>query len=268
MTGTQWWWKIRYASDDPSRILQTANEIHIPIGRPVSIRGNSDDVIHSFWVPSLQGKRDLIPGRPTLEWLEADRPGEYRGQCAEFCGLQHAHMAFWVIARAAGSIQRVAGPSTSACRRTLGRAEQARSRNISEERLRSLSHHSWNGRGCAGRSRSDAFRKPQDDCRRHSCQHERKSRWLDCRSAKYQAWDAHGHSADSAGGDAAADRLSGEFEMTPAASEQHAYADRRCSPANMEFQARPPWVVVGHQSSGNRAALHSDGVHLPVDRRH
>ncbi len=98
VTGTQWWWKVRYSSDDPSRILQTANEIHIPIGRPISIRGNSDDVIHSFWAPSLQGKRDLIPGRPTLEWLQADRPGEYRGQCAEFCGLQHAHMAFWVIA--------------------------------------------------------------------------------------------------------------------------------------------------------------------------
>jgi cytochrome c oxidase subunit 2 len=98
VTGTQWWWKVRYASDDPSRILQTANEIHIPVGQPIGIRGNSDDVIHSFWVPSLQGKRDLIPGRPTLEWLQADRPGEYRGQCAEFCGLQHAHMAFWVIA--------------------------------------------------------------------------------------------------------------------------------------------------------------------------
>jgi cytochrome c oxidase subunit II len=98
VTGTQWWWKVRYANDDPSRILQTANEIHIPVGQPISIRGNSDDVIHSFWVPSLQGKRDLIPGRPTMEWLEADRPGEYRGQCAEFCGLQHAHMAFWVIA--------------------------------------------------------------------------------------------------------------------------------------------------------------------------
>jgi cytochrome c oxidase subunit 2 len=98
VTGTQWWWKVRYANDDPSRILQTANEIHIPVGQPIAIRGNSDDVIHSFWVPSLQGKRDLIPGRTTLEWLQADRPGRYRGQCAEFCGLQHAHMAFWVIA--------------------------------------------------------------------------------------------------------------------------------------------------------------------------
>jgi len=98
ITGTQWWWKVRYESDDPSRILLTANEIHIPVGRPIAIRGNSEDVIHSFWVPSLQGKRDLIPGRPTLEWLQADHPGEYRGQCAEFCGIQHAHMAFWVIA--------------------------------------------------------------------------------------------------------------------------------------------------------------------------
>jgi len=98
ITGTQWWWKVHYASDDPSRILETANEIHIPVGRPIAIRGNSEDVIHSFWVPSLQGKRDLIPGRPTLEWLQADHPGEYRGQCAEFCGIQHAHMAFWVIA--------------------------------------------------------------------------------------------------------------------------------------------------------------------------
>ena len=98
VTGTQWWWKVRYASDDPRRILETANEIHIPVGRPIAIRGNSIDVIHSFWAPSLQGKRDLIPGRITLEWLQADHPGEYRGQCAEFCGLQHAHMAFWVIA--------------------------------------------------------------------------------------------------------------------------------------------------------------------------
>ncbi|PWU01055.1 MAG: cytochrome c oxidase subunit II [Terriglobia bacterium] len=101
VTGAQWWWKIRYANDDPSRILQTANEIHIPVGQSIAIRGNSGDVIHSFWVPSLQGKRDLIPGQPTYEWLQADRPGEYRGQCAEFCGLQHAHMAFWVIAEPA-----------------------------------------------------------------------------------------------------------------------------------------------------------------------
>ena len=98
VTGNQWWWSVRYMNDDPQRIVATANEMHIPVGRPVRIRGLSQDVIHSFWVPGLNGKRDLIPSRVTEEWIEADRPGRFRGQCAEFCGLQHAHMAFWVVA--------------------------------------------------------------------------------------------------------------------------------------------------------------------------
>jgi len=99
VTGNQWWWYVRYANDDPRRVVVTANELHIPVGRPVMIRGTSNDVIHSFWVPSLQGKRDLIPSRVTTEWIQADRPGNFRGQCAEFCGLQHAHMALWVVAQ-------------------------------------------------------------------------------------------------------------------------------------------------------------------------
>lgn len=98
VTGVQWWWQIQYMSSDPSQTVVTANEMHIPIGRPVQILGLSQDVIHSFWVPNLHGKRDLIPSRSTNEWIEADRPGVYRGQCAEFCGMQHAHMALWVIA--------------------------------------------------------------------------------------------------------------------------------------------------------------------------
>jgi cytochrome c oxidase subunit 2 len=98
VTGNQWWWHIRYQNSDASQILVTANEIHIPVGRPVLIRGRSNDVIHSFWIPSLHGKRDLIPSRVTTEWIQADRPGVYRGQCAEFCGLQHAHMILYVIA--------------------------------------------------------------------------------------------------------------------------------------------------------------------------
>ncbi len=98
VTGNQWWWHVRYLNDDPSLILDTANEIHIPLGRPIMIRGTSNDVIHSFWVPNLHGKRDLIPSRITTEWIQANTPGAYRGQCAEFCGLQHAHMALWVIA--------------------------------------------------------------------------------------------------------------------------------------------------------------------------
>ncbi|HEY3457837.1 MAG TPA: cytochrome c oxidase subunit II, partial [Bryobacteraceae bacterium] len=98
VTGNQWWWQFRYMNPDPSRILTTANEIHVPVGQPVLIQGRSNDVLHSFWVPNLQGKRDLIPSRVTTEYFQADNPGVYRGQCSEFCGLQHAHMAFYVIA--------------------------------------------------------------------------------------------------------------------------------------------------------------------------
>jgi cytochrome c oxidase subunit II len=106
VTGNQWWWYIRYLDDDPSRIVITANEMHIPVGRPVMIRGTSNDVIHSFWVPNLGGKRDLIPSRISTEWIQADRPGRFRGQCAEFCGMQHAHMAIWVIADEPGDFEK------------------------------------------------------------------------------------------------------------------------------------------------------------------
>jgi cytochrome c oxidase subunit 2 len=96
--GHQWWWEVVYA--DPASGIRTtaANEIHIPLGQPVAIDLRSADVIHSFWVPSLAGKRDLIPGHPARAWIQADTAGVYRGQCSQFCGLQHAHMAFFVIA--------------------------------------------------------------------------------------------------------------------------------------------------------------------------
>ena len=96
--GLQWWWSVEYVGPDPSRRFETANEIHIPVGRNVHLLLEGDDVIHSFWVPSLAGKQDLIPGRLNELTIRADRAGTYRGQCAEFCGLQHAHMAFLVIA--------------------------------------------------------------------------------------------------------------------------------------------------------------------------
>jgi cytochrome c oxidase subunit 2 len=99
VVGHQWWWEFQYPSPDPQQIAATANELHIPAGRPVKIRGTSRDVIHGFWVPSLNGKVDLIPGRYADLWIQADEPGTYRGQCAEFCGQQHAHMAFLVIAQ-------------------------------------------------------------------------------------------------------------------------------------------------------------------------
>jgi cytochrome c oxidase subunit 2 len=98
ITGHQWWWEIRYPNEDASSYFTTANEIHIPTGVPVTFTLLGGDVIHSFWVPNLTGKKDLIPGKISTLWLQADRPGEYRGQCAEYCGLQHAHMGLRVIA--------------------------------------------------------------------------------------------------------------------------------------------------------------------------
>ena len=93
VTANQWWWDVQYNSDDPSKILRTANELHLPVGVPVRITLHSNDVIHSFWVPSLAGKQDLIPGRETDITIVPTKVGIYRGQCAEFCGAQHAHMA-------------------------------------------------------------------------------------------------------------------------------------------------------------------------------
>ena len=99
VTGQQWWWKVRYLDSDASRVLTTANEIHVPTGTTVRVNLIAADVIHSFWVPALGGKTDLIPGQTNVAWLEADRPGRYRGQCSEYCGVQHAHMAFEVVAQ-------------------------------------------------------------------------------------------------------------------------------------------------------------------------
>lgn len=98
VTGRQWWWEVRYNDVDASNIFTTANEIHIPVGVPVLFTLHGGDVIHSFWVPNLAGKKDLIPGKISTQWLQADKPGVYRGQCAEYCGLQHARMAFWIVA--------------------------------------------------------------------------------------------------------------------------------------------------------------------------
>jgi cytochrome c oxidase subunit II len=95
VVGHQWWWEIRY----PGTPAVTANEIHIPVRTPVRVVATTADVIHSFWVPQLNRKIDTIPGRRNSIELDADTPGVYRGACAEFCGLQHAHMAVFVIAQ-------------------------------------------------------------------------------------------------------------------------------------------------------------------------
>jgi len=98
VTGHQWWWEVRYRDPASGATVRSANEIRIPAGRPVYLALDSADVIHSFWVPQLAGKMDMLPGRTQHLLLSADRPGTWRGQCAEFCGEQHARMALHVVA--------------------------------------------------------------------------------------------------------------------------------------------------------------------------
>jgi len=98
ITGHQWWWEVQYDDPAPDKVMVTANEMHVPIGKVVRVELRSMDVIHSFWVPTMLGKKDLIPGHPTTTWLKADRAGKFRGQCAEFCGYQHAHMRMEFVA--------------------------------------------------------------------------------------------------------------------------------------------------------------------------
>ncbi len=96
--GERWWWRVHYVDADGAVRLVSANEIKVPTGRSIEFVLKTQDVIHSFWVPSLAGKLDMIPGRVNVTRFSADRPGIYRGQCAEYCGAQHALMAFYVIA--------------------------------------------------------------------------------------------------------------------------------------------------------------------------
>lgn len=98
ITGHQWWWEVRYLSPNSEDVFLTANELHIPIDTPVHLVLYGGDVIHSFWVPKLAGKTDTIPGQTNDAWIEATTPGVYRGQCTEYCGLQHAHMGVRVVA--------------------------------------------------------------------------------------------------------------------------------------------------------------------------
>ena len=106
ITGKQWWWQAHYLGADPSHDFITADEIHIPAGQPVRLKLIGGDVIHSFWVPQLAGKMDAIPGQTNETWLEAAAPGSYRGQCTEYCGLQHAHMGLVVVADSQGDFQK------------------------------------------------------------------------------------------------------------------------------------------------------------------
>lgn len=128
--GRQWWWEVRYlAPSGDGDAVVTANEIHIPTGAAVELILTTPDVIHSFWVPSLAGKVDMVPGRRNRLTLQADREGRYRGQCAEFCGVQHAQMALLVVAVPAATFQtwlaREAAPAVAPATPELARGHDA-----------------------------------------------------------------------------------------------------------------------------------------------
>ena len=99
--GHRWWWEVYY----PQQGFTTANELHVPAGAQIELKLTTADVIHSFWVPELHGKVDLIPGQTNVLNFTADKAGLYRGQCAEYCGLQHAHMAVYVVAQTPAAFQ-------------------------------------------------------------------------------------------------------------------------------------------------------------------
>jgi cytochrome c oxidase subunit 2 len=131
VTGHQFWWEVKYNGGSASDEFVTANEIHIPVNVPVLVRLHGGDVIHSFWVPKLSGKTDAIPGQTNQSWMQADAPGRYLGQCSEFCGWQHAHMQFEVVAQSASDfaawraaqLQPAPAPSTAAQTRGLAFVE-------------------------------------------------------------------------------------------------------------------------------------------------
>ncbi len=129
VTARMWWWEVRYHDPASGVEVVTANEIHIPTGRAVHLGLNSADVIHSLWIPSLAGKRDMVPGRVTSLTLRAEKPGIYRGQCAEFCGAQHAKMALHVVASSpqefASWLARQAQPALPASTQVLERGRAA-----------------------------------------------------------------------------------------------------------------------------------------------
>jgi cytochrome c oxidase subunit 2 len=139
VTGHQWWWEARYKDAEPGKIFNTANELHIPVGRPVVMTLRSSDVIHTFWLPNLHGKKDMIPGRTALLQLRADQPGLYRGQCAEFCGFEHALMAFQVVAEPPERYEAWADAQRREASNVLS-AQESRGRQVFMERSCAMCH--------------------------------------------------------------------------------------------------------------------------------
>jgi cytochrome c oxidase subunit II len=152
VTARQWWWQVHYGGAQLADEFETANEIHIPVGQPVLIRLHAADVIHSFWVPKLTGKTDVIPGQTNQSWMQTNTPGRYLGQCSEFCGYQHAHMQFEVVAQTPAEF------STWRARQRLAAAipsAPAAARGLEVVQLHCASCHAIRGLGSGSPSSPD-----------------------------------------------------------------------------------------------------------------
>ena len=190
VTGHQWWWQVRYLDDEPSQSFVTANEIHIPVGKPVAVTLASADVIHSFWVPALTGKTDLIPGQTNQTWFEASEPGLYRGQCTEYCGAQHAHMGLLVVASPpeefnawwSRQLEAAKAPLTEAARQGRGRIRRP---------LRHLPQRPRHSGRRYPRTRPQPSHDAAYDRCKHVAEQHRQSRGLDRRSAAREAREQH-----------------------------------------------------------------------------
>lgn len=106
ITARRWWWEVQYPGSAPAAGVTTANEVHVPVGRAVRLVLASGDIIHSFWVPRLAGKTDMIPGQRNIAWLAAREPGVYYGRCGEYCGAQHAKMQLRLVAEPPAQFER------------------------------------------------------------------------------------------------------------------------------------------------------------------
>jgi cytochrome c oxidase subunit 2 len=151
LRGLQWWWQATYTADGEAPAFVTANELHLPLGRPVRLELSAEDVIHSFWVPSLAGKQDMIPGRDNVLHLTATASGVYRAQCAEFCGLQHAHMALLVVVEPP---EEFASWRAAQAAPAMGEALEAEGRRVFEQRPCGACH-TVRGTTAAGRTGPD-----------------------------------------------------------------------------------------------------------------
>jgi heme/copper-type cytochrome/quinol oxidase subunit 2 len=176
--GHQWWWEVRYTSPQADQTIITANEIHVPVGVPININTSSRDVIHSFWAPNVNGKRDLIPGYSTAFWFQADTARTYRGQCAEFLLSCRGDSA---------TIRTVEATTAQISSGTRHGDKEEGAGGIPVECLRDVPYDPRNHCRLASRSRPDTCRVSTSDRRRHTPEYPGEHRWLDSRSTTHQA---------------------------------------------------------------------------------